>query len=221
MAGKTGYENVFGWLIELCKWVWFPPKKSDFMVSAKGAKPATHPYKELYATNDESFSETRIGFCFPWSLLIQDRKTGYKKGPVTREEFDEKRKVTRVDMKTGATTWTNVYRYFMERNYKIELLSVDDDTTDAVNYAAVKANEGSLVFLTLEVMWGADPATGYKGVQYGHIEAVLGLENGNVITNSWGEKAVCPVAPYLKHPKFAYYSVVEATIHLMICTPPK
>lgn len=195
-------------LIEWMKWNWFPPTKNTYRKSIGDQPAATFPYKKIYADNDEELYGTSIGFCFPWSQAVQARKNGNKTGPVTAQEWEQLKTDTRVDKRNGATSWTNVFRYFDERKRKIELISVDDFREDACRYAALAMKAGAEVYLTLEIT--------LNNIKYGHVECVLAIEDDKIVTNSWGNKAVCTVYPFLQHPYQTTYNAEAAEILLLV-----
>lgn len=198
---------MFKALVNFITFTFFPPKKEDFVKRVPYTPEYLFPFTGVFANNEEQFTETKIGYCFPWALAISNRRQGLVSGSVTASEWVQLKSDSRV-LSSGATGWSSILRYFIEREKKIEILSVDLDGVHASYYAAQQMKKGAQVFLTL--------AINKDKIDYGHIECVLAISKDSIITNSWGERADCLVYPYLKHPLQTTFNEPEAEIHLII-----
>lgn len=186
----------------------FPPKTASFLRRTGTVNFSEHTYRKLWCTNDDGLADVSSGWglCFPWALCVAYRHRGRVESAVTAREWTQVRKDSRASR--NGTNWADVLKYFLERQATVEMVSVDLDGANALHYAANKMNSGWMGFLTLEVT--------ISGRQQGHMEAIVGIENDKVITNSWGQKAECGISPYLIHPYQTQFNVDPATIRLLL-----
>lgn len=191
----------------------YPNVKEPEYVNPKGLKPTEFKFTELFLTKDVKIPEDIGGFCFPWSVAVLNRFDGQTKGPPTKIEWRYLTKITRVDPVSGGTEAGDAVLFFAERGYSTFIVQIEEKTTcQEYYYVAEKLQDGCLAEV---IMVPKDPQSPIPG----HIEAVLGIEKCEAITNSWGEKGVVSSKFRYKHSIIKEYNMVKTDAWFLIACP--
>lgn len=177
------------------------------VVKPHGLSPTEHKYQEILIP-DSVPPPGSAGMCFPWSIAVLDRYGKLNPEPPTQLEWAIIERESRVDPKTGGTSFGNVIKYFEERDYSVFLAEINQPTDcQEYYYVAEKMNEGCLVTVIMMPK--------YANIS-GHIEAVLGIEKCEAITNSWGKKAEINTKFKYLHSNMTIYSEVTTEAAFLV-----
>lgn len=191
----------------------YPQVNEPKYVEPTGIQPTEFAFKELYLTKETKFPEGTGGFCFPWSVAVLNRFDGKAKGEPTKTEWRYLTQITRVDPVSGGTEAGDAILFFAERGYSTYIVEIQEKTDcQEYYYVAEKLHEGCLAEV---IMTPKDPASPISG----HVEAVLGIEKCEAITNSWGEKATISSKRRYRHSHMKEYNLIKTDAWFLVACP--
>lgn len=177
------------------------------IIKPSGLSPEEHAYQDIYIPNSVP-PPGSSGMCFPWSIAVLDRYGKWNPEPPSGQEWQEIMDASRVNPVTGGTSFNNIVLFYEERGFAVGLVEIQQPTDcQEYYYAAQKMNEGCLVSILMFARYATIS---------GHIEAVLGIEKCEAITNSWGTKAIINTEIKYLHSNMTEYSEITTDASFLV-----